>query len=362
MAPGQPGKRATSKPWVRSTTVSAQKDTVESRLLRTTRQSGKEYAFAARHSSRRPVEFWFQESDEGQILFVVYFTLGCRWSRCIGCNLPSKSSPHHIDFAALMAQIDFLFEQPAVRRRRRHLRKVIVSNNGSVLDEDTFSSTALMYLIAKLNLELPNVSILTLETRVEFVDEPELEFLARALKEGNIQTELELAIGFEAFDDQIRNRAFDKGLTLAGFECLCRLVAKFGYHLKCYFMQKPVPDLSDEKAIEDIRQAIDYLAGQARAHRIPINMHLNPTYVATGTRLQQQFDLGRYTPPFLRDVAEAALHAEGKSISLFIGLSDEDLACPGGSFLRRGEKRRIAAIEEFNRTQDFEHLRIASRD
>ena len=44
------------------------------------------------------------------------------------------------------------------------MRKIIVSNNGSVLDEVTFSSTALIYLMAKLNLHLPNLAVLTLET------------------------------------------------------------------------------------------------------------------------------------------------------------------------------------------------------
>lgn len=51
-------------------------------------------------------------------------------------------------------------------------RKVIVSNNGSVLDEATFPSSALIYLIARLNLHFPNLTVLCLETGVEYVDIP----------------------------------------------------------------------------------------------------------------------------------------------------------------------------------------------
>ena len=47
------------------------------------------------------------------------------------------------------------------------IRKVIVSNNGSVLDQETFSSTALMYLLARLNQFLPRMEILSMETRPE---------------------------------------------------------------------------------------------------------------------------------------------------------------------------------------------------
>ena len=34
-------------------------------------------------------------------------------------------------------------------------------------------------------------------------------------------------------------------------------------------------------------QAMDYLSRQARQHNIRINMHLNPTYVASGTPLEK---------------------------------------------------------------------------
>ena len=47
--------------------------------------------------------------------------------------------------------------------------------------------------------------MLTIETRPEHVDFEELEFIARALKESEGETKLEIAIGFEAFDDDIRN-------------------------------------------------------------------------------------------------------------------------------------------------------------
>ena len=52
--------------------------------------------------------------------------------------------------------------------------------------------------MAKLNLHLPKLAVVTLETRIEYVDLPELEFLARTLREGQTPTELELAIGFFA--------------------------------------------------------------------------------------------------------------------------------------------------------------------
>jgi radical SAM enzyme (TIGR01210 family) len=332
-------------------------DRIQRQIVRATAQAGKDYAFDEAHDPRRPADVWFQRSPEGEVLFVVFYTRACRWARCLGCNLPTRMSARPVDFRALMAQIDALFELPEVRTRAAALRKVIVSNNGSVLDEATFSSTALIYLIAKLNLHLPRLEVLSLETRAEYVDVPELEFIGRALREGDHPTALELAVGFEAFDDRLRNERFLKGLTRDQFEHLCRTVARHGFRLKCYFMLKPVPGLTDDEAVADIHRAIDYLAERATEHGLAINLHLNPTYVAYGTPLEHSFRSGDYTPPRLDDLARAALHADGKPITVFLGLSDEGLACSGGSFIRPGDAPLLARLEAFNASQDYRLLR-----
>jgi radical SAM enzyme (TIGR01210 family) len=335
-------------------------DAVERQIAYGNKKAGKTYGFDQSHDPSQLAQMWFQESREGLILFVVFYTQACRWSRCLGCNLPSKVSREHVPFKFLMQQVDNLFADPQVQKHCHAIGKVIVSNNGSVLDEDTFSSTALMYLIAKLNLHVPNLSMLCMESRPEYVDTAELEFLARALAEGDTPTGLEIAIGFEAFDDHIRNDIFDKGLTLKAFESLAEKLAAYNFALKCYFMQKPVPGISDEEAAEDICKAVDYLSRVSNDLGTQINMHLNPTYVATGTALESAFKCGDYHPPRLEDVARAALAARDKNLSLFIGLSDEGLALPGGSFLRPGNQWMIEPLEKFNRTQDFTILETVS--
>lgn len=325
-------------------------------IIEASEKSGKTYSFDEKHDENIPAQMWFQNSDEGLVLFIVFYSQACRWSRCLGCNLPSKVSQFHVSYKALIAQINYVFSDPEVVEQRKEIRKVIISNNGSVLDQETFSSTALMYLMAQLNLHLPNLAVLSIETRPEYVDVEELEFLARALKEGDTPTELELAIGFEAFDGYIRNDVFFKGLRLVVFENFIKKVAHYKYRIKCYFMQKPVPGMTDEEAVHDIKKAIDYLKRISEKYGVKINMHLNPTYVAFGTPLEQSFKKGEYIPPKLIDVAKAVMHAKGKSISIFVGLYDEGLAVEGGSFIRPGDEEIVKKLEEFNKSQDFSIL------
>jgi radical SAM enzyme (TIGR01210 family) len=343
----------------------------ENGILARTASVNKTYSFNESHNPRIPVEYWYQNTPEGLTLFVVFFTQACRYSKCAGCNLPSRMSIKHVAFNDIMKQVDALFDFILDSNTKQNLKKIIVSNNGSVLDEETFSTTALIYLISKINLECPNIEVLTLETRPEYVDIEELEVLARVLCEGNSPTALELAIGFEAFDEPIRNEKFKKGLS---FEVVEKLLADINsinnrfakkmngkvanMRLKAYFMLKPVPELTDIEAIQDIQNGIDYLSQLANKYQVAINMHLNPTYVAKGTNLETLFYENKYQPPTLEHTMQVVKHAQNKNLTIFIGLSDEGLAVEGGSFIRDLEKEAelISKLEMFNISQDFNIL------
>lgn len=321
---------------------------------------GKRYAFNEDHPDGEVIGSWFQEGQEGLVLFVVFYTSACRWSACTGCNLPSQSSSRPIAFPEIIRQIDSVFRKPEICLRLGEISKLIVSNNGSVLDEVTFPSTALLHLLVQINLLLPRVRVVTFESRPEYVDLLELGFMARVMKERPSPATLEIAVGFEAFDERIRNRLFRKGLTFRAFETLAERMAGAArghtLQLKCYFMQKPVVGLTDEEALADVQRGIEYLHQVSVRFGVRINLHLNPTYVARGTPLEEAFIAGEYQPPRLSDVAQAVLHARGTSISVFVGLSDEGMAVSGGSFVRPGDESWVEALTEFNRTQDFDAL------
>lgn len=317
------------------------------------KECGKFYQFMEEHNPRLPADYWFQHPPVGLTLFLVLYTQSCRWARCAGCNLPSKESQFKVPFNDIMQQVDYIFDFLLSREQKNNLHKIILSNNGSVLDEETFSTTALLYFTAKMNMNCPNISVLTLETRPEYVDVEELEVLNRALQEGPTTTQLELAIGFEAFDDKVRNEFFYKGLSLDTFESMVEKIARYGFKLKAYFMLKPVPGLSEDEAVHDIQDGIDYLDDMSRKYKIEINMHLNPTYVASGTILETEFHKGNFEPPLLESVRRAVLAAEDKQITLYVGLNDEGLAVPNGSFIRPGDEALLEKLYEYNHTGDY---------
>ncbi|HAU66527.1 MAG: hypothetical protein A2017_19490 [Lentisphaerae bacterium GWF2_44_16] len=323
-------------------------------LLRRLKGCGKTFTFDETHDKNQPIDVFFQETHKGLVLFVIFYTQACRWMVCSGCTLPSTSSQKYVDTRAIMAQTRSIFQRPEVLARAKQIKKVIVSNQGSMLDQETFSTAALCHFVAKCIEHLPNMEVLTLESRPEYIEESELLLLAQALQDNETPATLEIAIGLEMFDKHKRNHMFRKGLSNDRLQDLAQQLARHEFRLKCYFMFKPILGMSNEEAIEDVRGAITYLGDLQ--HRMPgssISIHLNPTYVGQGTPLKDAFDRGEYLPPRVEDLIQAIRHGEHHGIPIFVGLNDEGLAVAGGSFVRPGDETLIELIAEFNRTQDY---------
>ncbi|MBI3552086.1 MAG: hypothetical protein HY077_06175 [Elusimicrobia bacterium] len=329
-------------------------------LVARSQAAGKTYAFDDGHDPSLPAGFWFQETQEGRTLFLILYTQACIWTICQGCNLPALGSKEHVTAEMIKRQIDHVFSKVLSGDEAKELGKVILSNNGSVLDERTFPTESLLYFVREMVARCPKVTVLTLESRSEYIDAFELELLSKLLREKGSTATIELAVGFEAFDDNIRNNVFKKGLTLKNFEQTVARAAAHGFRLKAYFMLKPVAGMSEEEAVADIARGVDYLDGLAAKHKVAINMHLNPTYVAKGTELAESFKAGSYAPPRLDSLRRAALAAKGRRISLYLGLYDENNAVPGGSFIRPGDEALLARLAQFNKIHDFGLLEEAS--
>ena len=307
------------------------------------------------HNPNRPLQFWFQESNEGVVLFIVFYTQACRYGRCVGCNLYLQQCSHPVSRSCLLNQIDSVLHDTKVLERASEVRKVIISNNGSILDECTFSSTALTYFMFLLSHHLPHTKVLSIETRPEYADIKELEFLNHLRQETFIEN-IELAIGVEAWSDHLRNDVFGKGISLTTVDQFIQRTAAYKFGIKCYFMFKPVVGITEDEAVADIVCAIRWLDTMAKMHQAKINMHLNPTYVARGTKLEKQFLAGEYEPPYLKNVARAIRCGVDTDITIFVGLFDEGLAVEGGSFIREGDEGIVRVLRDFNRTQDFDLL------
>lgn len=302
---------------------------------------------------RQPVAHKLQESPAGLELVIALYTTGCLYGACSFCSLPELSAKDAaVPEEDVKAQVDAVLAAHAPELLAR-VRRVAVFNSGSVLDQRTLATGALLHLFERLR-ELPSLETVCLDTRAQYVEAAELDALLARLSGRS----LELAVGYETQDERIRNGILRKGLSEGTFQALCALLASKRVKLKAYVMVKPDVALPDDGVPEAVR-TLEHLAATAERHGLEVSAHLNPTYVARGSALEKEFREQGYTPPRLWSVVDILLAVEGRGLLVQVGLDDETLAVEGGTFHNCGacDEAVRAALREFSARQEYAPLK-----
>lgn len=282
----------------------------------------------------QPIVFWFYESLLGKSLFLVLFGPKCRYKMekggCAGCNLPTVSlSSKILNDDDIKKQVDNTFDNDISKEEKFSIKEIILSNNGSILDPKTISTQTLQYVVEKTVQTLPNLKKLILETRIDdYTDFEQLKNISEKVKILNSNVSIELAIGFEIFDDELRNGYYKKGLDKKVLEEKIKVLKEIDVSLKVYMMYKAVPDkfMDIDSAIGDINNASKYFANLASQNNIKINLHISPTYLATGTQLYKDYKDGLYTPLSTKDIQKLFENLETfDMLSYYISMNDEGL-------------------------------------
>jgi radical SAM enzyme (TIGR01210 family) len=236
-------------------------------------------------------------------------------------------------------------------------KEIILSNNGSIFDAGTLPHASLLYFVSKTSHELPNLKKLVFETRIEHVNRSVLQQIKEALEFDDKNIQVELAVGVEIFDDEVRNKHYKKGLRLEQLEKFAEELGNLGIKLRCYMMYKPLVGMTRQQADEDITKAVNYFDRLVEKYNIDLTMHINPTFAAIDTDLAEAFEKGEYTPPALADLRQLLHSFKSSKINIYVGLNDEGLAVPGGSFIKPGCEKDLDKLKKFNFTGDFNYLK-----
>jgi len=298
----------------------------------------------------QPLFHWYVDSVVGKELVFALYTLPCRYARCTFCSLPVLSeggaavTPQNLE-----RQVDYVLAQYSDADLQQ-VAKVSVYTAASALDQECLPTRSLMYLMLRV-CDLPQLQVVSLETRPEYVEDWEFQALQAILGE---RVGLEIGIGYETHDPHLRNHVLGKGLSAKAIHRLMRQLAAHHAALKAYVMLKPHHSLTEEQGIAEAIDGLDELAGLAREYGVPVSVHLNPTYIAEGCRLTEELIAHNYEPPELTSILEVVHAATLRALPIYVGLDDEGLAVEGGTFRATDVERKatVAALLDFNRHQD----------
>lgn len=289
-------------------------------------------------------------------LMVVLRAPGCSYARrtggCTICgfteHLSTRGAP--VSSAELAAQLREAIESH--QRERDALEHLDLYCSGSFFNDEELEVDARTALLRLAVRELPALRTLLVDTRPEFVTAGALAAAHAALGRAGTPVRLEVAIGLESADDEVRNRLIRKGFSYASFERAAEALAAAEAALAVYLLLKP-PGLDEEAAIADVLASGRALVALRARLGLRLRVALEPTLVVEGTALHAEHLAGRYRSPSLWSVARAAIGLAALRLPVHVGLSDEGLPAvdrPRGC--AACEPVLLAALRELNRSQD----------
>ena len=278
-------------------------------------------------------------------LLIILNSKRCAY-QCHFCQLPAKSSKVYIGEDELLAQLDYVFNE--VKHSLSILDRITLSNEGSVLDSTTLP-VPVLFELARCLTEMRRVQSLVLETRLEYVDInvlQEIKKIAPRLK-------IDILTGFETQNIEIREKILGKKETLSQFEQGLDKLANAGVNMTAYVLFKPSYLMTDDEAIDEATQSIEYIKKECGKRGLSYTIRLNPMYSAKGSRweLFAQKTV-HYKPPRLTDILRLAKTVRNAGGNIYIGLSTENLD-DGYTYKSREDYSRTLLHDAVNFNNQF---------
>jgi radical SAM enzyme (TIGR01210 family) len=302
----------------------------------------------------KPLFHWYVDCSLGKELVFALYTRPCRYGHCTFCSLPNMSDGGEtVSAQDIDKQIDYILSH-YTKEQLNQVAKVSIYTASSSLDQECLPTRALLYLTSKV-CDFPKLQLFSLETRPEYVEDWELKMLKNVLGKN---VKIEAGIGYETFSPDLRNIILQKGLPKEKLRDFIILLSKNDVTMKAYVMLKPHYSLSEEEGIIEAINGVKELHSFSQEFKVPISIHLNPTYIADGCRLTDEMLEFGFKPPELSSVIEVIKVTSELEMSLYIGLDDEGQAVEGGTFRATDldKNRTVNALKSFNKHQNFEQL------
>ncbi|APB72241.2 TIGR01210 family radical SAM protein [Paenibacillus polymyxa] len=220
-------------------------------------------------------------------------------------------------------------------------------NNGSILNDNEVPAEALWEIIRMVG-EKPEIKMLVIETRPEFVTKENMAEIKRLLPDKHV----EVAMGLEMIDDFLRYVCINKGFSLKQFDKAARLVTQ-ELNLRSYVLLKP-PFITEQEAIEHAVQTIEHAFELGTT-----TVSLESCTVQDYTLVQYLSDQGAYKPAWLWSIVEVVKRTAhlGKIIVGLFQFYPSPVGVPYNC--PHCSDRVMEALKEYNHTLDpsvLEHL------
>lgn len=234
-------------------------------------------------------------SNCGKRIIIGLRTLGCSWGRkagggCIHCTIPFSQIRSDDTKAILTSFIEDYYQYDF-----SDTPVLCLYTPGSFFDDHELPAT-IRKEILNIIAENSQLDMLVLESRPGYICEEKIAQLRDILP--NIR--IEIALGLDSSNSNIRNKILNKGIKIESYYEACRTLNKYDIDILTYVLIKP-PYVSEKECIIDgIETSRTAFAYGSKA------VSLEPMSVQNDTIIHELYKKGLYSPPWLWSVISIA--------------------------------------------------------
>ena len=297
----------------------------------------------------RPVAAWSEKDlldDQIVDAFVVIIrNPGCYWSKKSGCLMCGYNN----DSLSTVTQENLITQFEKAMEKYQGQQYIKIYNSGSFFDTGEIGINAQNSILKMAGERAEKVLV---ESRPEFVSQKSMDMALEHVKK------LEIAIGLETANDEIRHKSINKGFKFADFERAAKLARKNGASIRTYLILKP-PYLTESEAIADTLESIKI------ASPLSDVISVNPMNIQNYTVVEGLWKKNLYRPPWLWSLL-SVLDQSSKITDVRV------ISAPSGGGSKRGvhncrkcDREILPKLEEFSLNQDagiFEGLKCQCKE
>ena len=317
-------------------------------LIKAPENHPRSVAYRARQGPNTPVTVYTTpeltpDGDEVIAGTIILRTKGCHWWWSSGCTFCGYFNDTREDAGADELEAQWKTSLETLANQDIGMLKVYTS--GSLLEDreipSSFQETVLR-TASEQNLPL------VIESRTEQLTDEKLEWAA------SIHSNLTIAIGLEAHDEEVLRFHINKGFSVKSWKDACTRIHKHGLRSKTYLMLKP-PFMSEADGLDLCIEWVRACLPESD------EISVNPMNIQRGTTIDRMFRSGEYRPPWLWSIVSLihSVHDEILSSTSFTRL----IVHPTGAGSVRGahncgrcDAEISAAIERYAIDRDLDDL------
>lgn len=225
---------------------------------------------------------------------------GCSWAKqksggCHMCGFKHETRKYSLGLRLPAFVFTKLFDEGYQAVKGNNPELLAIFNGGSFLNDQEIRLPAQIKICERAG-RVNSIKKVLIESRPEYVTADKVKQLISCLG----GKKLIVGIGLECASDETRKSSINKGFTRRDYEKAVNILKDTGSMVVTYIFLKPIY-LSENQAIEEAVESARYAFAKGSDYVI-----FNSALVQKGTKMEELYLKGEFTPPWLWSVVEVA--------------------------------------------------------